>query len=79
MSQGSPLETASYVLLVLFNNAGIQALSNEVPIQTAQDHKIHLGVNALGTILFTILLNPTLKNTGGIEPPNSVYVVKDWS
>lgn len=79
MFQYLPLETASYVLYVHFTNAGIQALSNEGPIKTAQDHKIHLGANALGTFLFTKPLTPTLMDRARIEPTNSVYVVKTSS
>jgi retinol dehydrogenase 12 len=60
----------------LFNNAAVQALAAEPPNNvTAQGHEIHLGVNALGTFLFTKLLTPTLIATAKTEPPNTVRVV----
>ncbi|MCJ1458435.1 hypothetical protein MMC28_008807 [Mycoblastus sanguinarius] len=62
-------------LHVLFNNAGVQALSNNGPTKTAQGHEIHLGVNVIGTFLFTKLLTPTLVATAKTEPLNTVRVV----
>lgn len=60
---------------VLFNNAGVQALNPNGPTKTTQDHEIHMGVNIIGTFLFTKLLTPTLVSTAKIEPPNTVRVV----
>ena len=62
-------------LHVLFNNAGVQALNPDAPNKTAQGHEIHLGVNVIGTFLFTKLLIPTLVATAKTEPPSSVRVV----
>ena len=62
-------------LHVLFNNAGVQALSNDSPTKTAQGHEIHLGVNVIGTFLFTKLLTPTLIATAKTSPPNTVRIV----
>ena len=62
-------------LHVLFNNAGIQASGSDGPTKTAQGHEIHLGVNVVGTFLFTKLLTPTLVATAKSEPPNTVRVV----
>ncbi|KAM5343768.1 hypothetical protein ACJ41O_012305 [Fusarium nematophilum] len=59
-------------LHVLFNNAGLQSLQ---PGQTAQGYESHLGVNCLGTFMFTKLLTPVLVGTAITEPPNSVRVV----
>ncbi|KAL8791120.1 MAG: hypothetical protein Q9195_006064 [Heterodermia aff. obscurata] len=62
-------------LHVLFNNAGFQVLGSDGPTKTAQGHEIHLGVNVIGTFLFTKLLTPTLVATAKSEPPNTVRVV----
>lgn len=63
-------------LHVLFNNAGVQVLTNDGPTtKTVQGHEIHLGVNVLGTFLFTELLTPTLVETAKTSPPNTVRVV----
>ena len=62
-------------LHVLFNNAGVQALNTKAPNKTAQGHEIHLGVNVIGTFLFTRLLTPTLVATAKTEPSNTVRVV----
>ena len=62
-------------LHVLFNNAGVQTLSDDQPTKTAQGHEIHLGVNVIGTFLFTKLLTPTLVATAKSEPPNTVRVI----
>ncbi|KAG9697835.1 hypothetical protein KCU95_g3346, partial [Aureobasidium melanogenum] len=60
---------------VLFNNAGVQALNPDGPTKTAQGHEIHMGVNIIGTFLFTKLLTPTLVETAKTEEPNTVRVV----
>lgn len=60
-------------LHVLFNNAGVM-----MPPQgskTAQGYELQLGVNNLGTFLFTKLLTPTLVRTAKAEDPASVRVV----
>ena len=62
-------------LHVLFNNAGVQLLDPNAPNKTAQGHEIHLGVNVIGTFLFTKLLTPMLINTAKSEPVGSVRVV----
>ena len=62
-------------LHVLFNNAGVQALKTDGLTKTAQGHEIHLGVNVIGTFLFTKLLTPTLVATAKTEPPNTVRVI----
>ncbi|KAJ6437938.1 Retinol dehydrogenase 12 [Purpureocillium lavendulum] len=63
-------------LHVLFNNAGIMAAREETA-KTVQGHEIHLGVNCLGTFLFTKLLTPILLATAAdtAEVPNTVRVV----
>ncbi|KAF6804136.1 putative short-chain dehydrogenase [Colletotrichum sojae] len=61
-------------LHVLFNNAGILA-GPQGPTRTAQGHEAHLGVNNLGTFLFTKLLTPVLAATAKVEPSGSVRVV----
>ena len=64
-------------LHVLFNNAAVQALSNDGSIKTAQGYEWHFGVNVMGPFLFTHLLTPTLVATAkaGSEPANTVRVV----
>lgn len=62
-------------LHVLFNNAGIQAGGSKASEKTPQGHEIHLGVNVIGTYLFTRLLTPILVETAKSEPPNTVRVV----
>jgi NAD(P)-dependent dehydrogenase (short-subunit alcohol dehydrogenase family) len=62
-------------LHVLFNNAGVQ---NSDPFDTAktkQGYEIHMGINCLGTFLFTKFLTPVLIATAKAEPPNTVRVV----
>jgi retinol dehydrogenase 12 len=59
-------------LHVLFNNAGLQSTS---PNKTVQGHEIQMGVNCIGTFLFTKLLTPTLAATAKEEPAGSVRVV----
>lgn len=68
-------------LHVLFNNAGV--LNPPQGSKTAQGYELQLGVNNLGTFLFTKLLTPTLVRTAaaarGAEgdggPPASVRVI----
>lgn len=60
---------------VLFNNAGVMALDNVSSAKTAQGYEMHLGVNNVGTFLFTKLLTPILVATAKSAPPNSVRVV----
>ncbi|TQS32900.1 hypothetical protein Golomagni_06772, partial [Golovinomyces magnicellulatus] len=60
----------------LINNAAVQALTAEPPNNTtAQGYEIHMGVNVLGTFLFTKLLTPKLITTAKSEPPNTVRIV----
>ncbi len=61
-------------LHVLFNNAGVMMPVSEV-LKTPQGHEIHLGVNNLGTFMFTKLLTPILVATAKTEPPSTVRVV----
>lgn len=42
---------------------------------TAQGYEIHLGVNIIGTFLFTKLLTPTLVATAKTELPDAVRVI----
>ncbi|CAH0027954.1 unnamed protein product [Clonostachys rhizophaga] len=60
-------------LHVLFSNAGVQ--SPDADGKTAQGHEIHVGVNCLGTFLFTKLLTPLLANTAKAADPGTVRVV----
>ncbi|KAF3763077.1 NAD(P)-binding protein [Cryphonectria parasitica EP155] len=64
-------------LHVLFNNAGLQAITDDKGEQrTAQGFEVHLGVNVLGPFLFTQLLTPVLVATASAEKrPNTVRVV----
>lgn len=60
-------------LHVLFNNAGVMN-----PAQgsvTAQNYELQLGVNNIGTFMFTKLLTPTLVATAKVEEPGTVRVV----
>ncbi|UPK92890.1 hypothetical protein LCI18_003825 [Fusarium solani-melongenae] len=59
-------------LHVLFNNAGIQSSD---PGVTAQGYEAHLGVNSLGTFMFTKLLTPKLVETAKSEPAATVRVI----
>ncbi|KAM0430104.1 hypothetical protein ACHAPT_006110 [Fusarium lateritium] len=59
-------------LHVLFNNAGIQSPE---PGVTAQGYESHLGVNSLGTFMFTKLLTPKLIETAKSEPADTVRVI----
>jgi retinol dehydrogenase-12 len=60
-------------LNVLFNNAGLMA--TDPLTTTAQGYEMALGVNCVGTFLFTKFLTPILIATAKIEPVNSVRVV----
>lgn len=62
-------------LHVLFNNAGVMVGPAEPPLKTVQGYELALGVNCVGTFLFTELLTPTLAATARSEPPNTVRVV----
>ncbi len=60
-------------LHTLFNNAG---LMGSEPLQnTAQGYEISLGVNCVGTFLFTRLLTPVLAATAKSSLPNTVRVI----
>lgn len=61
-------------LHVLFNNAGVQSL-DPLDVKTAQGYEINMGVNCVGTFLFTKLLTPLLIATAKLEPANTVRVV----
>lgn len=63
-------------LHVLFNNAGYMGSEGKIE-RTAQGHEIHLGINCVGTFLFTKLLTPVLLGTAADKatPPNTVRVV----
>ncbi|KAG9230532.1 hypothetical protein BJ875DRAFT_471927 [Amylocarpus encephaloides] len=61
------------LLHVLFNNAGV--MMPPKGSRSAQGFEIHLGVNNLGTFLFTKLLTPILASTVKSELPNAVRVV----
>jgi len=60
-------------LNVLFNNAGLMA--TDPLTRTAQGYEMALGVNCVGTFLFTKLLTPTLVTTAKTTPPGSVRVI----
>ncbi|ORY71964.1 putative short-chain dehydrogenase [Pseudomassariella vexata] len=62
-------------LNVLFNNAGIMVPPVEPPLKTAQDYELSIGVNCVGTFLFTKLLTPLLVSTAKLEPADTVRVV----
>jgi retinol dehydrogenase 12 len=62
-------------LNVLFNNAGVMVSPVEPPLKTKQDYELGLGVNCVGTFLFTKLLTPALAATAKLEPANTVRVV----
>jgi retinol dehydrogenase 12 len=61
-------------LHVLFNNAGVMD-NNAALTKTAQGYEIHMGVNGLGTFLFTKFLTPILAATVKSAPPNTVRVI----
>lgn len=58
---------------VLFNNAGL--IGSEPLAKTVQGYEMALGVNCVGTFLFTKLLTPTLVASAKTEPANTVRVV----
>lgn len=58
---------------VLFNNAGV--MTPPQGSKSAQGYELQLGVNNLGTFLFTKLLTPALASTARDEPPGTVRVV----
>ncbi|PVI04821.1 NAD(P)-binding protein [Periconia macrospinosa] len=60
-------------LHVLFNNAGV--MKPEEGATTAQGYELQLGVNNVGTFLFTKLLTPILISTAKNERPGVVRVV----
>ncbi|KAF2801102.1 putative estradiol 17 beta-dehydrogenase [Melanomma pulvis-pyrius CBS 109.77] len=62
-------------LHVLFNNAGVMVGPVEPPLKTAQGHELAIGVNCVGTFLFTRLLSPLLVETAKAAPANTVRVV----
>lgn len=64
-------------LHVLFNNAGYMGPEGKIE-RTAHGHEKHLGINCLGTFLFTKLLMPVLLATAAdaaAAPPGTVRVV----
>lgn len=60
-------------LHVLFNNAGVMRPPRGSV--TAQGYELQLGVNNIGTFMFTKLLTPTLAQTAASSPAGSVRVV----
>lgn len=60
-------------LNVLFNNAGLMA--TDPLTRTVQGYEMALGVNCVGTFLFTKLLTPTLVSTAKTAPSGSVRVI----
>ncbi|KAH8887298.1 NAD(P)-binding protein [Thozetella sp. PMI_491] len=58
---------------VLFNNAGVMHIADDT--RTKQGYEMNMGVNCLGTFLFTKLLTSTLINTAKSAPAGSVRVV----
>ncbi|KAI0433045.1 hypothetical protein F5Y09DRAFT_300131 [Xylaria sp. FL1042] len=61
-------------LHVLFNNAGVMKPS-PANSKTAQGYELQLGVNNVGTFMFTKLLTPILVSTAKTEAPGVVRVV----
>lgn len=62
-------------LHVLFNNAGVMVGSQNPPLKTVQGYELALGVNCVGTFLFTKLLSPLITATARSEPADTVRVV----
>lgn len=62
-------------LHILFNNAGVMVGPADPPLRTAQGYELALGVNCIGTFLFTKLLTPVLAATARSSPADSVRVV----
>ena len=60
-------------LHVLFNNAGV--MNPPTGSTTAQGYELQLGVNNVGTFMFTELLTPTLVATAKKDGPGSARVV----
>ncbi|KAH8651358.1 hypothetical protein BX600DRAFT_483765 [Xylariales sp. PMI_506] len=61
---------------VLFNNAGtMNVAAGQERAKTPQGYEVHMGVNCLGTFLFTKLLTPVLRETAKAATPGSVRVV----
>ena len=60
-------------LHVLVNNAGVMMPPNGSV--TAQGYELQLGVNNIGTFMFTKLLTPLLAQTARSEAPGTVRVV----
>ena len=58
---------------VLFNNAGV--MMPDAKTKSAQGYELQLGVNNVGTFMFTKLLAPLLVATARKAPPDSVRVV----
>ncbi|KAI0481394.1 NAD(P)-binding protein [Xylariaceae sp. FL0804] len=58
---------------VLFNNAGVMTITGDR--KTAQGYEEQLGVNNVGTHLFTQCLKPALISTARTEQPGAVRVV----
>lgn len=58
---------------VLFNNAGV--MHPDPTSRTAQGYELQLGVNNVGTFMFTELITPLLVKTAKEAPANSVRVV----
>ncbi|TQS33788.1 hypothetical protein Golomagni_05855 [Golovinomyces magnicellulatus] len=58
---------------VLFNNAGV--MKPPEGSRSVQGHELQIGVNNVGTFLFTKLLTPLLQKTAKTEPAASVRVV----
>ncbi|KAI1407898.1 putative estradiol 17 beta-dehydrogenase [Hypoxylon sp. FL1857] len=62
-------------LHVLFNNAGVMVGPSKPPPKTAQGYELALGVNCVGTFLWTKLLTPALVAGAKSEPADTVRVV----
>ncbi|KAH9906159.1 hypothetical protein F4778DRAFT_634622 [Xylariomycetidae sp. FL2044] len=60
-------------LHVLFNNAGV--MKPAPGSKTAQGYELQLGVNNVGTFMFTKLLTPVLAATASAEPRGTVRVI----
>ena len=60
-------------LHVLFNNAGVQCADGQA--KTAQGYEMNLGVNCIGTFMFTKLLTQLLVSTAKSEEIGSVRVI----
>ena len=62
-------------LNVLFNNAGVMYVDTKGPQATPQGYEMNVGVNVIGTFLFTKLLTPALISTAKSEPECSIRVI----